>query len=67
MTAQRVLLDTAPDTIVDRDRITELRKAHSQALRAADGDSNDDEIEAWRETAELAMALIPGYQEPDLD
>lgn len=52
--------DTGPD-------FTELRQAHTTALRAADGDSNDDEIAAWRETAELATAYLPGYQEPDID
>ena len=45
----------------------DLRQAHTQALRAADGDSNDAEIAAWRETAELATAYLPGYEEPSID
>lgn len=44
-----------------------LRGTHAQALRAADGDSNDDEIAAWRDTAELATALLPDYAEPIID
>ncbi|PZT90355.1 MAG: hypothetical protein DI630_31075 [Gordonia sp. (in: high G+C Gram-positive bacteria)] len=47
--------------------LDELRKAHTRALQAADGDSNDDEIEAWRDTAALATALLPGYQDPIID
>ena len=45
----------------------DLCQAHTAALRAVDGDSNDDEIAAWRETAELATAYLPGYQEPTID
>lgn len=45
----------------------DLRQAHAAALRAVDGDSNDDEIAAWRETAELATAYLPSYQEPVVD
>ncbi|MCT2300222.1 hypothetical protein M3G04_04795 [Dietzia cinnamea] len=45
----------------------DLRQAHTAALRAVDGDSNDDEIAAWRETAELATAYLPGYQDPTID
>lgn len=56
----------APATADDSTTLTELRKAHAHALQAADGDSNDDEIAAWRETAELATALLPGYTEPTI-
>lgn len=45
----------------------DLRQAHTAALRAVDGDSNDDESAAWRETAELATAYLPGYQDPTID
>lgn len=56
-----------PHEPVSSTSLDELRKAHTRALQAADGDSNDDEIEAWRDTAELATALLPGYQEPNID
>lgn len=62
--------DSAPDEpgrSTTTHSLDELRKAHTRALQAADGDSNDDEIEAWRDTAELATGLLPGYQEPNID
>lgn len=58
---------TAPVTADASARFIELRQAHTQALQAADGDSNDDEIAAWRDTAEQATALLPGYEEPSID
>lgn len=58
--------DWAPDNGWDRHgEYADLHRAHADALRAAYGDSNDDEIAAWREVAELATALLPGYTQPD--
>ena len=59
--------NTTPDTADGSPRLAELRQAHTRALHAADGDSNDEEIEAWRDTAEMATALVPGYQQPNTD
>ena len=49
------------------DSYTQLRQAHEQALLAAHGDSNDAEIEAWRDLAEQALTRLPGYQPPTID
>lgn len=65
--AARDLLEDTPTAAVREDLLAAVRAAHTQALHAADGDSNDDEIAAWRETAELATAFIPGYEDPTID
>lgn len=37
--------------------LRELRESVRRAQRAADGDSNDAEIEAWQEAGEKILAL----------
>ncbi|TCJ75102.1 UNVERIFIED_ORG: hypothetical protein EDC92_12018 [Dietzia maris] len=68
VTAREVVEQTrGADDQTTRPDYADLRQAHAAALRAVDGDSNDDEIAAWRETAELATAYLPSYQEPVVD
>lgn len=50
---------TPAETLLD------LRAAHQIALDAAMGDSNDEEIEAWRELAEAALSAVPDYIGPE--
>lgn len=40
-----------------RFRLTDLREAVRDARATADGDSNDDEIEAWQEVGDLIERL----------
>lgn len=47
-------------------QLAQLQKLHLTALRAADGGSNDDEIEALQDLAEAALSMLDDYTAPEL-
>lgn len=47
-------------------QLAQLQRLHLAALRAADGGSNDDEIEALQDLAEAALGLLDDYTAPEL-
>lgn len=46
--------------------MAQLQRLHLAVLRAADGGSNDDEIEALQDLAEAALGMLDDYTAPEL-
>lgn len=42
--------------------LAELKRALGEAMAAADGDSNDDEIQAWQEVGDKLTGLMEWFE-----
>lgn len=66
LTSAEAAQQAAYEMCQDADQLRGLQGLHADALRSAEGDSNDDEIAAWRDLAETALGHVDGYVEPEV-